>query len=175
MTQEASIAELVLEVSVGTGVIDITGATAGVGTKTVYWTVDPTRDGGVVAAAKAHLRPTLFHEFHHIVRGPVGASLMDRVIYEGLASAFERDFAGAPYPWTAYPEDVSEWVTELMALPSTAEHQHWMMRHPDGRRWIGDKAGAYLVDQAVKASGQSVADLAVMPTEAILQLALGPR
>jgi hypothetical protein len=35
----------------------------------VRWAVDPSRTGGVLAVAKLRLRPTLFHELHHQVRG----------------------------------------------------------------------------------------------------------
>ena len=123
---------------------------------------------------KSQLRPTLFHEWHHLVRtqtGPV-VSLMDHVIAEGMATVFERDFAGAPAPWGEYPADVSTWVKELMALPPNAQREHWMSRHPDGRRWIGYKAGAYLVDRAVNASGKSVAELVSVRAEDVIRLAL---
>ena len=90
------------------------------------------------AIAETHLRPTLFHELHHMARGPLGLdSLIDFVITEGLATAFERDFAGAAYPWSEYPDDASDWAAELLALPSSARREDWMFRHPDGRRWIG--------------------------------------
>jgi len=168
--------ELVLKVYPdGSDVIDETGAAGSVAVpRVVYWTVDPKRAGGVVAIAKTHLRSTLFHEFHHLVRGMSVSpeSLVDHVITEGMATVFERDFAGAVYPWGEYPDDVSAWVTELMALPNDARRDPWMVRHPDGRRWIGYKAGTYLVDRAAKASGKSAAELVSASTEDVIRMAL---
>ena len=86
----------------------------------------------------------LFHEIHHLVRDTTipRSSLKDHVIGEGMASVFERDFAGATYPFMDYPDDVSGWVTELLALPDfdpfspdgQVQRRNWMGRHPDGRR-----------------------------------------
>src|ERR1043166_5210741 len=68
----------------------------------VHWTVDASRREGVIAMAESHLRATLFHELHHIVRGCVRESPRDRlmhgVVSEGLATAFERDAAGHQAP-----------------------------------------------------------------------------
>ena len=97
---------------------------------------------------------------------------MDSVIHEGMATVFERDFAGADPLWGQYPEDVSDWVEELMALPETASADDWMVRHPDGRRWIGYKAGAYLVDRAIGASGLSAAELVSVPPADVIRMAL---
>jgi predicted Zn-dependent protease DUF2268 len=142
----------------------------------VRWRVDVTRPGGVEAIARAHLRATLFHELHHLVRGYVMSappcSVMDAVISEGLATAFERDAAGHPAPWGAYSSDVLHWVDELLALPDTASREHWMFHHPDGRRWIGYRAGTFLADRAMAASGRSAADLVTTSTSEILALAL---
>lgn len=145
----------------------------------VSWTVDASRPEGVIAIANGHLRSTLFHELHHLARGYVvrggsrRTSFMDVVVSEGMATAFERDFAGARPPWGAYPEDVSVWVDELVALPMSAfgSYAKWMLEHPDGRRWIGYRAGTYIVDQAMAASGKSSADLVLAGTAEVLQLA----
>ena len=67
-----------------------------------------------------------------------------------------------------YP--VADWVTELLALPPGEQHP-WMVRHPDGRRWIGIKAGTYLVVRAIQASGKSVVDLVSTPTDEIIEMA----
>jgi Predicted Zn-dependent protease (DUF2268) len=143
----------------------------------VNWIVDPSRPGGVVAIARSQLRFTLFHELHHLVRGWVmnggqpRTSFMDGVVSEGLATAFERDFGGRKSPWGEYPEDVRLWVTELLGLPASAPYHHWMFQHPDGRRWIGYRAGTYIADQAIAASGRSAAELVLTPTDEILRIA----
>ena len=98
-------------------------------------------------------------------------SLMDFVVSRGLETAFARDVGGAVYPWAAYPPDVAGWVIELQALPENAPLGDWMRRHPDGRRWIGVKAGTYLVDRAVRASGKTATELVSTSTEDVLLLA----
>lgn len=169
-----------LTVSAGTAVIPETG-NVGMATEPgrVSWTVDVSRSEGVAAIANEHLRATLFHELHHLARGYVvrgGAprtSFMDAVVGEGMATAFERDFAGAEPPWGEYPEDVSAWVEELVVLPMSAygSYAKWMLEHPDGRRWIGYRAGTYIVDRAMDASGMSSADMVLMETAAVLEIA----
>ena len=162
-----------LTVQVGDKVIPETGENAGVGLPAaVYWTVDPGHDGGVIAVVNAQLRATLFHEFYHLVReARIGQdSPFSLVISEGLATAFERDFGGAPTPWGEYPPDVAEWAAEFLTL-SDGERARRMSRSPDGRRWFGYKVGTYLADRAVKISGQSLAQLATEPTDRILRWA----
>lgn len=86
----------------------------------------------------------------------------------------ERDFAGVHPPWGNYPADADQWVEQLRALPDTVERKPWLFGHPDGRRWIAHKAGTYLVDRAVRASGKSPSELVTRPTEEILELAARP-
>jgi hypothetical protein len=163
---------LVLKVRAGKKVIPETGETGELAPpQTVYWTVDPNRDIGEIVQTK--LRPTLFYEWHQLVRAQTlgGSSLMDHVIAQGLATAFTRDAAGVAVPWGQYPESVSAWVNELIALPPTAPVDQWLYRHPDGRRWIGMKVGTYLVDRATKSSGRSAAQLVGTSTDEILRLA----
>jgi hypothetical protein len=59
-----------------------------------------------------------------------------------------------------------------MSLPPGADSNFWVRaRHPDGRRWVGMRAGTYLVDRAMKASGQSAADLVSSSTKAVVEMA----
>lgn len=167
-------AQLDIKVQAGDDVIEETGETGWtIPPNIVYWTVDPKRRERVLAIVNRQLRPTLFHEFHHLVRGATikPSSLMDIAITEGMATVFERDFTGASVPWGEYPDNISEWVKELMALPSDAVSKHWTSRHPDGRRWIAYKAGTYLVDRAVHASGRSSAELVSPSTGDVVAMA----
>ena len=163
---------LTLVVQPGKDVIPETGETAtAVLPASVYWTFDPDRD--LLAIARKELRPTLFHELHHLARDArVGrASLMDSVVTEGMATAFERDFGKVDPPWGVAPPEVMEWTRELLDQPDLAPRDAWLSRHPDGRRWVGIRVGTFLVDRAVKASGRSAAELVTTPTAEILRLA----
>jgi len=139
----------------------------------VYWSVDPRHGDGPAATAERAMRTTLYHELHHVVRraSVPSRSIVDRVVTEGLATVFERDGTGNAPPWGEYPDDVASWAVEVMALPPTADPQPWMSRHPDGRRWIGYKVGAYLADCAHRASGRSVASLVAVSTNDLIALA----
>jgi len=165
-------AQITLRVQSGKDVIPELGATGLAGPPDwVLWTVDADRPEGVVKIAEAHLRAALFHEFHHLVRGATlpPHTLMDHVIFEGMATAFERDFAGASPPWGQYPDDVSTWVDELLMQPPGTGPADWIAKqHEDGRRWIGMRAGTYLVDVAMKKLHRTSAELVSTPTEAIL-------
>jgi hypothetical protein len=166
-----------LRVESGKEVIEEIGATAAaIPPDWVRWTVDPTRPEGVRALANTQLRAALFHEFHHLVRGTavLPETLMDHVITEGMATAFERDFAGARPPWASYPANVSNWVDELLVVGPTAKNSGWLFKHPDGRRWVGFKAGTYLIDRAMKESARNSADLVLVSTRDILKLAKSP-
>jgi uncharacterized protein YjaZ len=167
--------DLTIRVNPGRKVIDEIGSSSDHSTPNiVHWTVDPSRPGGATGVAREHLRATLFFHFHRLVRLKYqrDITLMDIVISFGMASAFERDAGGKSYPWGEYPADVATWLKELAAQPADADTNHWMSRHPDGRRWIGMRAGTYAVDQAMRASGKSAAELVSVPTADIVRLAM---
>jgi len=170
--------QLRLVVQLSARVIPETGdAGASIAPGTIAWTADPSHVGGVAGVADRHLRHTLFHEMHHLVRGwtfyggrqPTG--FMEGVVSEGLATVFARDAAGDKAPWSEYPDEVTTWVGELIELPPDANYSEWMFLHPDGRRWIGYKAGTYIVDRAVEAAKTTAAALVRTPWEEILRLA----
>jgi len=169
-----------LSVSAGPEVIPETGdGAAALEPGHVLWVADPSRAGGIAGVARERLRVSLYHELHHLARGYVMSggsspiSLLDSVVSEGLATAFARDAAGEEPLWGAYPDNVDDWVEELRAAPAhdTESYGTWMYEHPDGRRWIGYRAGTYIADRAIAASGLSAAELVSTPTEEILRLA----
>ena len=167
-----------LTVSFGQDVIPETGEVgAALAPGQVLWVVDPAHPGGVRGTAAARLRGTLFHELHHIARGYVMTgsaspiTLLDSVVSEGLATAFARDSADDHAPWSDYPSSADDWARELLALSPGASYQEWMFDHPDGRRWIGYRAGTYVADQAMAASGLSAAELTGTSTDRVLRLA----
>lgn len=169
--------DITLTVQCGRSVIPETGEVgASVAAGHVVWVVDPERAGGVQGIAEARLRATLFHELHHQVRGwvmttgPI-ASFVQCAVAEGLATAFERDAAGASPPWGQYPPDVMDWVEQLRALPPYPSYGEWMFKHPDGRRWIGYRAGTFIADEAKRRAGRTPEDLVTTPAPEILALA----
>ena len=139
--------------------------------------IEPAHPDGCTRIIQKHLRHSLFHECHHLVRGWVRhgsmrpRALIDAVICEGLAGAFERDAAGSMPPWCSYPDNVREWLDELLPLPITAPYSDWMFRHPDGRTWVGYRTGAFIADSAIQHSGLSAAELVEVPANEVLRLA----
>lgn len=145
--------------------------------RTVGFVVEPTSPDNIETILNVHLRHALYHECHHLVRGWVKHGgrpphhFIDGVVCEGLASAFERDAAGYAAPWCEYPDNASAWVDELLALSAGADYRHWMFHHPDGRQWIGYKAGVYIADRAAERSGLDAAQLVSVAAERIIELA----
>jgi hypothetical protein len=172
--------EILLTISAGSFVVAETGSGgASLEPGHIEWTVDTTRPEGAENIARSYLRSTLFHEMHHQARGwaitgggPV-TSFMDAVVSEGMATVFEREFAGSNPLYGDYPEDIDDWVDELLTLGMSAfeSYPQWMFQHTDGRRWIGYRAGTYIVDQAIVESGLSSVEMVLMPTEEVLGLA----
>jgi uncharacterized protein YjaZ len=166
---------LTLIVRWGKDVIPETGENGAAGFPgNIAWTMDPDRDA--LAIIRGQLRPTLFHELHHLARASqiTTRSLLDRVVTEGLATAFERDVAKVDPPWGQPPPEILEWTREILRQPDGADPTMWLIRHPDGRRWIGMRVGTFLVDRATRASGRSPAALVSAPTAEILRLANVP-
>jgi hypothetical protein len=173
--------DLVLIVDVGRNVLAETGETGVASSPTlIRWMLDPQRREGAMAIINAHLRATILHESHHLVREWLASgveppmSFWDAVIAEGLATAFARDVTGRTAPWGEYPSDVGAWLAELRGLPDDqfwSRFNQWMGDLPDGRKFVGYKVGTYLVDLALKNSGRTHAELARLPSGAVLALA----
>src|SRR5262249_48101519 len=98
-------------------------------------------------------------------------TLRDLLIFEGLATAFERDAARTAPAWAEVSPEVSDWAREILRLPDAAETDPWFKPRPDGRRFIGYRVGTLLVDRASKASKKSPAELVFAPTTEVLRLA----
>ncbi len=165
-------AKVTLIVRWGKDVIAETGETgAAAYPGNVGWTLDPDRDA--LAIVRTQLRATLLHELHHLARASrvQTTSLLDHVVTEGLATAFERDTAKVAVPWGEPPDDAMAWTREVLRQPDAAVLHEWMIRHPDGRRWIGMRVGTFLADRAGRSSGKPPRALAFTPTAEILRLA----
>ena len=161
------------------------------------WAVDPERPASAADIARARLRSSFVHESHHAMRArlvpdakpnPVGPeSPVDRsllvpartdwliqiALEEGLATRFENDLCpDAPtLGWQDYEGvPVAAWTEELVAA-GRGSYLDWFFELPDGRQHVGYRVGKYVVDEAVRRSGRSAADLVGEPVVDILELA----
>ncbi|MFN1834257.1 DUF2268 domain-containing putative Zn-dependent protease [Balneola sp. MJW-20] len=134
--------------------------------------------GGIAGAVDAGLRAVLFHEFHHLSRGwsitqnEFGRGIDIAAVNEGLAVVFAEEYSGVKSEGNAYPKEVEEWVQEILELPEDAEYSTWVSGiHPDGRAYIGYRAGNYLIRKAMNKSGMSILELSVLNPEEIIEMA----
>jgi hypothetical protein len=133
--------------------------------------------GGVGAAVRSGLPSVLYHEFHHLVRGwtirenRFGPGIPVAMVNEGLASVFADTYSGTTFERFDYPDNVAEWLDELLELPVDADYNMWMNDHPDGRVAMGYRTGRYVIHEALRRSGRSILELSELSPEAILALA----
>jgi hypothetical protein len=164
---------LTLIVKFGKDVIPETGETGAAGYPAIVGlTLDPDRD--LLVTIRTSVRGCLLHELHHLARRsriPNPVALRDRVIFEGLATAFERDTLKVSPPWAEVTPEVADWTQEILRQPESAEAEPWFERRADGRRFVGSRVGTFLVDRASNASKKSPAQLVFAPTAEVLALA----
>lgn len=125
------------------------------------------------AHIETHLRATLAHELHHCARnhvlGPPSWDFVDVVVFEGLATAFERDVTGTvPYYGSYADVPIAAWADEVLALDDAWDRAHWRFAHPDGRTNIAYRVGAFIADAASAATGRSAAALVSVPAPTVL-------
>jgi uncharacterized protein YjaZ len=135
---------------------------------------NPTLDAHALEEIIQNVRPTVFHEFNHAARfhKPIlHATFLDGCILEGLANVFAREYTNEKAPWAEYPSEVTDWMNELIKVGEAADYEEYMYTHPDGRRWIGYRVGTYIVDTAIKLSGESILKLSSMECAEIVKLA----
>lgn len=116
------------------------------------------------------------HECHHAVRGYHGdtwqGSIMEAVVAEGLASAFESEVSGQQAPMSKYPPEVKEWLEEIKTVGEDWDYREWFSGPSNGRFHVGYKVGKYIVDRALaNYPGQTAGQLIHESTEEILGMA----
>lgn len=132
--------------------------------------------GGIESAIDEGLAPVLFHEFHHLWRGwtieqnRFGPGIPNAVVNEGLAAVFADTYSGVAWERFDYPENVQEWLDEILELPLDADYNTWMNDHPDGRIAVGYRTGRYVVHRAMAQSGLGIVELSALSPEEILAL-----
>ncbi|MBL6746228.1 MAG: hypothetical protein ISP88_09965 [Pseudomonadales bacterium] len=131
-------------------------------------------ENGIKSSATTGLAATLFHEFHHLVRGwtisenKFAPGITIAAVNEGLANVFSETYTNTAFTGNAYPANVEAWFMEIQQLPTDADYGHWMNLHPDGRESIGYKVGGYLVRRAMETSKLSILELSELSIEEIL-------
>ena len=134
--------------------------------------------GGVSGAARAGLNTVMYHELHHVARGwtlngnRFGPGIPTAAVNEGLAVVFAEIYTGSRQEGNSYTPEADAWVREILTLPKRADYSKWVSGvHPDGRTFIGYRAGNFIVREALARSGKDILELGEMTPEAILALA----
>ncbi|QYK05845.1 DUF885 family protein [Shewanella zhangzhouensis] len=140
--------------------------------------ISETYSKGFDEAIVKGVRSTLYHELHHVIHGwtmqgnKFGPGIAIAAVNEGLASVFAEQQSGVTEQWSFYPDNVLEWVNEILSLPVNAPYEVWMMgNHPDGRHNIGYRAGRFIVHQAIEKTGRTVTELSSLSPYEVLHLA----
>lgn len=134
---------------------------------------DPRKDKKGLEIILAGVRDGVYHEMNHAARFNIPIwhkSFIESCILEGLATVFARDYVHEDARWAKYPENVKEWLKEIIDQKDKIDYGQYMYTHPDGRKWIGYKVGTYIIDQAMKYSRKSVIELTEMECQEILKL-----
>jgi uncharacterized protein YjaZ len=122
-----------------------------------------------------YVREAVFHEMSHASRFEQGLfhpEFLDRCIFEGLATVFERDKAGAePLYGEHDTEECQAWLEEIEAEFSEELSYDYMFHHKDGRKWIGYKVGTWIVDEALKNTKKTIEQLIQLECAEIRRLA----
>jgi uncharacterized protein YjaZ len=120
-----------------------------------------------VGELKKYLYQTVFHEMAHALRHKLVQQediLLSWAIDEGLASVFERDYAGAKR-WPKKHDDrkLQRDYQELFA-PQHVHDADWFYKN-------AYVTGIWIVDTALKSSGLDIVELTGKGVDAILKLA----
>lgn len=124
---------------------------------------------------KEYLRDGMFHEINHVVHyafQPKDEDIMFWSVAEGLSVVFEREVAGAKHPWNDYENDetMTKWLDEMRNAVDPND-ERWYFDHPDGRKNLAYKVGAWIVDKAIEKSRKSIQELTKMNYKDIVALA----
>lgn len=115
-----------------------------------------------------HLRELATHEMVHASSyfnvEPWKPAPLQAVVYEGLGTVFEKQFANAQPLW-GEGEDAATmqtWFEELKGLPEDAKNFDYLFDHPDGRRWIIYKTGTWVIETLLASGKYTLNDLVLM-------------
>jgi len=130
----------------------------------------------------ADIRPTIFHESFHTYQnytfeGPKYSGI-ESAIYEGMATVFERQYAGKDQPygnWHAVPTEKLElWLRILSEIDQDEyerDWQQWKFYHEEiQERWIAYKLGVFIVDKVLSKQGVDITGLKDKTAKEVLDL-----
>jgi uncharacterized protein YjaZ len=149
----------------------------------VEYFIDPRLPRGAEYILRDDVNATVFHELNHAARWTALPEIDDRLIadaiFEGLATAFARDFGDSKSDgklWGNYHDEsentLQNWAEELIAAGSDwTKRDELFFQNTDGRRWIGYKTGTWIVDRAAKNSSKSIPELSTLSVEEIMRFA----
>ena len=106
-----------------------------------------------------YIPATIYHEMNHAARwksSGFGNNLLEVIVSEGLASAFEKDqWKLFVAPWTQLDKkEISDFLKIInkrnRKKDSIYDHNEWFFGKGRLPRWIGYKIGTYIVESARK-------------------------
>ncbi len=128
------------------------------------------------------IKPTIFHEAFHVLQNFTGTtgpfSALDNVIYEGMATVFEREHCGVWQPYGDYrnvPEKNLElWFKKLEHISNKdfeEKYRDWKFYHPKIKeRWIVYKVGTWITDKVLDKHKLTILELSKKKSDEILSL-----
>lgn len=118
--------------------------------------LNPDFDEGLNRVIDTYMKGQVIHEIHHCARYKLfdaEHTLLENAVLEGLATVFERYHADYAVVWGDYSDiSIKAWTKKLLARQHETDFDYtqWFFGSSDGRRWIGYRVGAYIVDQALE-------------------------
>lgn len=103
-----------------------------------------------------NLKNTLIHEFNHTVRwatASYGYSLLETIISEGVATAFEKEEAGTSVGWGAYSEeDIAVFLKVakeigVEGMQASGDHSPYLFGTDSIPKYYGYRFGTYITDE----------------------------
>lgn len=126
-----------------------------------------------------NLKNTLVHEFSHTVRwatASYGYTLIETIVSEGLATAFEKEKINQEIEWGTYSKDEMDAILSFAKklssdeIQTTADHSQYLFGNDIIPKYFVYKLGTYIVEEFRKNnSGVSWSDLTRMDHKEILE------
>lgn len=126
------------------------------------------------------LRETIFHGAMHLAQNftkeTFNGQPIDEMVYEGVATVFEREKAGSSPEYGQYEEydeaELKSWIAQIRKLDEHYDYKQWKFYNDEiGERWVFYKAGTYVVDMVMRRTGKTIFDVAKLSPTEVLEIA----